>query len=121
MSLVLRLNNRNICILAISFGATFWYQSHCSENHKRNYPTHDLELAAVVFALKIWRHYLYGARCEIYIDHKSLKYIFTQKDLNMRQRRWLELIKDCNCCILYHPSKANVVADALSRKSQAVK
>ena len=77
---------------------------------------HDLELAAVVFTLKIWRHYLYGEKCEIYIDHKSLKYFFTQKDLNMRQRRWLELVKDYDCDILYHPGKANVVADALSRK-----
>lgn len=78
--------------------------------------THDLELSAVVFALKIWQHYLYRERCEIYTDHKSLKYFFTQKDLNMRQRRWLELVKDYNCEILYHPGKANVVVDALSRK-----
>ncbi|XP_076896790.1 uncharacterized protein LOC143549900 [Bidens hawaiensis] len=83
-----------------------------------NYPTHDLELAAVVFALKIWRHYLYGTKCIIYSDHKSLKYFFEQKDLNMRQRRWLELIKDYDCEILYHPGKANVVADALSRKEK---
>ena len=74
-------------------------------------------MAAVVFALKIWRHYLYGATFEIYTDHKSLKYIFDQKDLNLRQRRWLELIKDYDCTILYHPGKANVVADALSQKS----
>ncbi|KAL5574118.1 hypothetical protein UlMin_023715 [Ulmus minor] len=87
------------------------------EIHEKNYPTHDLELAAVVFALKIWRHYLYGARCQIFTDHKSLKYIFTQKELNMRQRRWLELVKDYDCEILYHPGKANCVADALSRKS----
>ncbi|KAL5546021.1 hypothetical protein UlMin_005708 [Ulmus minor] len=85
--------------------------------HEKNYPTHDLELAAVVFALKLWRHYLYGARCQIFTDHKSLKYIFTQKELNMRQRRWLELVKDYDCEILYHPGKANCVADALSRKS----
>ncbi|KAL0534153.1 hypothetical protein IC582_028437 [Cucumis melo] len=82
----------------------------------KNYPTHDLELAAVVFALKIWRHYLYGEKIQIYTDHKSLKYFFTQKELNMRQRRWLELVKDYDCEILYHPGKANVVADALSRK-----
>jgi hypothetical protein len=75
-----------------------------------------LELAAVVFALKIWRHYLYGERCEIYTN-KSLKYFFTLKELNVRQRRWLKLIKDYDCEINYHPSKANVVADALSRKS----
>ena len=76
-------------------------------------------MAAVVFALKIWRHYLYGVKCEIYTDHKSLKYIFTQKELNMRQRRWLELVKDYDCEILYHPGKANSVADALSRKEEA--
>ena len=71
----------------------------------------------VVFALKIWRHYLYGEQCEIFTDHKSLKYLFTQKELNMRQRRWLELLKDYDLTISYHPGKANVVADALSRKS----
>ena len=76
-----------------------------------------MELAAVVFALKIWKHYLYGEKCEIYMDHKSLKYFFTPKELNMRQKRWLELIKDYDCEINYHPSKANVVADVLSRKS----
>jgi hypothetical protein len=86
--------------------------------HEKNYPTHDLELAAVVHALKTWRHYLYGQKCDIYTDHKSLKYIFTQSELNMRQRRWLELIKDCEQEIHYHPGKANVVADALSGKSQ---
>jgi hypothetical protein len=74
-------------------------------------------LAAVVFALKIWKHYLYGERCEIYTDHKSLKYLFTQKELNMRQRRWLELIKDYDCKINYHPNKANVVTNSLRRKS----
>jgi hypothetical protein len=82
-----------------------------------NYPTHDLELAAMVHALKIWRHYLMGKRCELYMDHKSLKYIFTQSDLNLRQRRWLDLIKDYDMGINYHPGKANVVADALSRRS----
>jgi hypothetical protein len=89
-----------------------------SRPHEQNYPTHDLELAAVVHALKIWRHYLMGAHCNIYTDHKSLKYIFTQADLNMRQRRWLELIKDYDLEVHYHPGKANVVADALSRKAQ---
>ena len=86
--------------------------------HEQNYPTHDLELAVVVHALKIWRHYVLGNRCELYTDHKSLKYIFTQKDLNLRQRKWLELIKDYNLGINYHHGKANVVADALSRKPQ---
>ncbi len=93
------------------------YASRQLRPHEGNYPTHDLELAAVVYALKIWRHYLIGNRCEIYTDHKSLKYIFTQSDLNLQQRRWLELIKDYDVGIHYHPGKANVVADAQSRKS----
>ena len=75
-------------------------------------------LLQVVFALKIWRHYLYGVPCRIFTDHKSLQYIFTQKELNLRQRRWLELIKDYDCTIEYHPGKANVVVDALSRKTR---
>jgi hypothetical protein len=79
------------------------------------YPTHDLELVVMVFALKSWRHYLYGEACDIYTDHKSLKYIFTQKELNLRQRWWLELIKDYDLSIQYHLGKANVVDDALSR------
>ena len=98
-------------------GKVIAYASRQLKDYEKNYPTHDLELAAVVFALKIWRHYLYGERCEIYTDHKSLKNFFTQKELNMRQRRWLELVKDYDCVINYHPGKANVVADALSRKS----
>ena len=85
--------------------------------HEKNYRTHDLELATVVHALKIWRHYLIGNKCEIYTDHKSLKYIFTQSELHLRQKRWLELIKDYNLDLQYHPGKANVVADALSRKA----
>ncbi|WVZ76429.1 hypothetical protein U9M48_024406 [Paspalum notatum var. saurae] len=100
-------------------GKVVAYGSRQLHKHEVNYPTHDLELAAVVYALKIWRHYLFGQRCEIYTDHKSLKYIFTQNELNMRQRRWLELIKDYDLEIHYHPGKANVVADALSRKSYA--
>jgi hypothetical protein len=93
------------------------YASRALWNHEQNYPTHDLELAAVIHALKIWRHHLMGAKCNIYTDHKSLKYIFTQADLNMRQRRWLELIKDYDLEVYYHPGEANVVADALSRKA----
>jgi hypothetical protein len=93
------------------------YASRQLRKHEVNYPTHDLELAAVVHALKIWRHYLVRKRCELYTDHKSLKYIFTQSNLNLRQRRWLELIKDYDLGIDYHPRKANVVADALSRWS----
>ena len=92
------------------------YASCQLKKHEQNYPTHNLEMVAVVFALKIWRHYLYGETCEIYTDHKCLKYIFEQKYLNLRQHRWMELVKDYNCTILYHPGKANV-ADALSRKS----
>jgi hypothetical protein len=82
-----------------------------------NYPTHDLELAAVVHALKIWRHYLMRKRCELYTDDKSLKYIFMQSNLNLRQRRWLELIKHYDLGINYHTGKANVVADTLNRRS----
>jgi hypothetical protein len=82
------------------------YASRALRPHEKNYPTHDLELAAVVHSLKIWRHYLMGTRCNIYTDHKSLKYIFTQADLNMRQRRWLELIKDYDLEVHYHPGKA---------------
>jgi hypothetical protein len=94
------------------------YASRALRPDEQNYPTHDLELAAVVHALKMWRHYLMGTHCNIFIDHKSLKYIFTQADLNMRQRRWLELIKDYDLEVHYHPWKVNVVADALSRKLQ---
>nr|ABF97995.1 retrotransposon protein, putative, Ty3-gypsy subclass [Oryza sativa Japonica Group] len=104
------------CVL-MQEGHVVAYASRQLRPHEGNYPTHDLELAAVVHALKIWRHYLIGNRCEIYTDHKSLKYIFTLSDLNLRQRRWLELIKDYDVGIHYHPGKANVVADALSRKS----
>ncbi|GJU64243.1 putative reverse transcriptase domain-containing protein [Tanacetum coccineum] len=86
--------------------------------HEKNYTTHDLELGAVVFALKIWRHYLYGTKCTVFTDHKSLQHILDQKDLNMRQRRWLELIGDYDYEIRYHLGKANVVADALSRKER---
>ncbi|XP_071680501.1 uncharacterized protein [Lolium perenne] len=97
-------------------GKVIAYLSRQLRPHEMNYPTHDLELAAVVHALKTWRHYLVGNRCEIYTDHKSLKYIFTQRELNMRQSRWMELIKDYDLGIHYHPGKANVVADALSRE-----
>ena len=92
------------------------YASRQLKVHERNYPTHDLELAAVIFALRIWRHYLYGTSFRLLTDHQSLKYIFTQKDLNSRQRRWLEMLADYEVDIAYHEGKANVVADALSRK-----
>ena len=104
------------CVL-MQEGKVIAYAARQLKSYELNYPTHDLELAAIVFALKIWRHYLYGRTFEIFTDHKSLKYIFTQKELNMRQRRWIELLKDYDCTIRYHPGKANVVADALSRKS----
>ncbi|WVZ93207.1 hypothetical protein U9M48_039205, partial [Paspalum notatum var. saurae] len=104
------------CVL-MQEGRVIAYASRQLRKHGANYPTHDLELAAVVHALKIWRHYLLGNTCHIYTDHKSLKYILTQPELNMRQRRWLELIKDYDLEIHYHPGKANVVADALSRKA----
>nr|CAB3451516.1 unnamed protein product [Digitaria exilis] len=103
------------CVL-MQGGKVVAYASRQLRKHEQNYPTHDLELAAVVHALKIWRHYLIGNKCDIYTDHKSLKYVFTQSELNMRQRRWLELIKDYDVNLQYHPGKANVVADALSRK-----
>ncbi|GJS68300.1 putative reverse transcriptase domain-containing protein [Tanacetum coccineum] len=94
------------------------YATHQLKIHEKNYTTHDLELRAVVFALKMWRHYLYGTKCVVFTDHKSLQHILDQKELNMRQRRWLELLSDYDCEIRYHPGKANVVADALSRKER---
>jgi hypothetical protein len=104
------------CVL-MQDGHVVAYASRQLRKQEAHYPTHDLELAAVVHALKIWRHYLMGKRGEIYTDHKSLKYIFIQSNLNLRQRRWLELIKDYDVGINYHHAKANVVADALSRRS----
>nr|GEZ82302.1 retrotransposon protein, putative, Ty3-gypsy subclass [Tanacetum cinerariifolium] len=86
--------------------------------HEENHMTHDLELGAIVFALRLWRHYLYGVKCTVFMDHKSLQYILDQKELNMRQRRWIDLLSDYDCEIRYHPRKANVVADALSRKER---
>jgi hypothetical protein len=103
------------CVL-IQEGHVIAYASRQLRKHELNYPTHDLELAAIVHALKIWRHYIMGTKCQVYTDHKSLKYIFTQKDLNLRQHCWLELIKDYDLEIHYHPGKANSVTDALSQK-----
>ncbi|GJU53151.1 putative reverse transcriptase domain-containing protein [Tanacetum coccineum] len=94
------------------------YASRQLKIHEKNYTTHDLELDAVVFALKIWRHYLYGTKCMVFTDHKILKHILDQKELNMRQRHWLEFLSDYDCEIRYHPGKANVIADALSRKER---
>ncbi|GKC17434.1 putative reverse transcriptase domain-containing protein, partial [Tanacetum coccineum] len=94
------------------------YASRQLKPNEENYTTHNLELGAVVFALKIWRHYLYGTKCTVFTDHKSLQHILDQKELNMRQRRWLELLADYDYEIRYHPGKENVVADALSRKER---
>nr|GEX56368.1 putative reverse transcriptase domain-containing protein [Tanacetum cinerariifolium] len=94
------------------------YASRQLKVHEQNYTTHDLELGSVVFALKIWRQYLYGTRCTVFTDYKSLQHILDQKELNIRQRLWLELLSDYDCNIRYHPRKANVVADALSRKER---
>nr|GFA07179.1 retrotransposon protein, putative, Ty3-gypsy subclass [Tanacetum cinerariifolium] len=94
------------------------YESRQLKVYEKNYTTHDLELGALVFALKMWRHYLYGMKCVVFTDHKSLQHILDQKDLNMRQRRWLELLSDYDCEIRYHPGNANVVADAPSRKER---
>ncbi|GJY25302.1 putative reverse transcriptase domain-containing protein [Tanacetum coccineum] len=105
------------CVL-MQRGKVIAYASRQLKIHEKNYTTHDLELGVVVFALKTWRHYLYGTKSVIYTDHKSLQHIFDQKELNMRQRRWIELFSDYECEIRYHPGKANVVADALSRKER---
>jgi hypothetical protein len=104
------------CVL-MQDGHVVAYASWQLRKHEVNYLTHDLELAVVVHALRIWRHYLMGKRCKLYMDHKSLKYIFMQPNLNFRQRRWMELIKDYDLGINYHHGKANVVADALSHRS----
>ncbi|GJV52679.1 hypothetical protein Tco_1448420 [Tanacetum coccineum] len=106
-----------VCVL-MQRGKMIAYASRQLKIHEKNYTTHDLELGAVVFALKIWIHYLYGTKSVIYTDHKSLQHIFSQKELNMRQHRWIELFSDYDCEIRYHPAKANVVADELSRKER---
>jgi hypothetical protein len=105
------------CIL-IQDGHVITYASRQLRHHEEHYPTHDLELLAVIHALNVWRHSLLGNLVHIYMDHKSLKYLFTQPDLNMRQRRWLELIKNYELEVHYHPRKANVVADTLRHKHQ---
>ncbi|GJY73330.1 putative reverse transcriptase domain-containing protein [Tanacetum coccineum] len=94
------------------------YASRQLKIYEKNYTTHDLELGVVVFALKMWRHYLYGTKCIMFTDHKSLQHIIDQKELNIRQCRWLELLSGYDCEIRYHPRKANVVADALNRKER---
>ncbi|XP_068331552.1 uncharacterized protein [Pyrus communis] len=105
------------CVL-MQHGRVIDYGLRQLKLHEMNYPTHDLELTTIIFALKIWRHYLYGEECKIFTDHKSLQCIFTWRDFNLRQRRWIELLSDYDCTIEHHPGRANVVANALSRKSQ---
>ena len=107
------------CVL-MQFGRVVAYGSRQLKNQERNYPTYDMELAAIVFTLKIWHHYLYGEQFEGFSNHKSLKYIFTQRDLNMRQRRWMEFLEDYDFTLHYHPGKENVVADVVDRKSRGV-
>ena len=96
------------------------YRSQQLKSHEQSYPTHDMELVTIVSALKAWRHYLYDERFEVFSNHKSLKYIFTHRDLNMRQRRWVEYLEDYDFTLHYHPDKANVVANALRQKSRGV-
>ena len=107
------------CVLMQS-GRVVAYDSRQLKNHKQSYPTHDMELVAIVFALKAWRHYIYDEQFEVFLDHKSLKYIFTQWDLNMRQHRWIEYMEDYDFTLHYHLDKANVVANALNWKSRGV-
>ena len=115
------------CVL-MQDGKVIMYASRQLKPHEKNYPTNDLKLAAIVFALKIWKHYLYGEKFDLfpdhkslrYLNHKSLRYLFSQKELNMRQRRWMELLKDYDFSLQYHPGKANVVADVLSRKPHSL-
>ena len=109
-------SNQGLGFVLMLRGQVISYASRQLKNHEVNYTTRDLDMGAVVFALKIWRHYLYGTKCTFFTDHKSLQHIFDQKELNMRQRRWVELLNDYECEIRYHPGKANMVADALSRK-----
>ncbi|GKB02651.1 putative reverse transcriptase domain-containing protein [Tanacetum coccineum] len=111
-------SNQGLGCVLMQRGKVIAYASRQLNIHENNYTTHDLELGAVVFALKTWRHYLYGIKSVIYTDHKSLQLLFDQKELNMRQRMWIELFSDYECEIRYHPGKANVVADALSRKER---
>ncbi|KAI3819877.1 hypothetical protein L1987_13729 [Smallanthus sonchifolius] len=113
-------SNQGLGCVLMQRGKVIAYASRQLKIHEKNYTTHDLELGAVVFALKIWRHYLYGTKCVVFTDHKSLQHIFNQKELNMRQRRWVELLNDYDCEIRYHPGKSNVVADALSRKDHVI-
>ena len=107
------------CVLMQS-GRVVAYGSRQLKNHERSYPTHDMELAAIILALKVWCYYLYGEQFEVFSDHKIPKYIFTQWDLNMRQRRWMKYLEDYDITLHYHPDNTNVVANALIRKSRGV-
>ena len=107
------------CML-MQHGKVVDYISRQLKPHKKNYPTHDLELAVIMFALKIWICYLYGVKFKVYSDHNSLKYLFTQRDPNLRQRCWIEYLKDYDFTLQYHPRKANVLADALSCKPHGI-
>ncbi|GKC78451.1 putative reverse transcriptase domain-containing protein, partial [Tanacetum coccineum] len=111
-------SNQGFGYVLMQRGKVIAYASRQLKIHEKNYTTYDLELGALVFSLKTWRHYLYGTKSVIYTDQKSLQHIFNQKNLNMRQRRWIKLFSDYDCEIRYHPRKANVVADALSRKER---
>ncbi|GKF37255.1 putative reverse transcriptase domain-containing protein, partial [Tanacetum coccineum] len=111
-------SNQGLGCVLMQSGKVIAYASRQLKIHEKNYTTHDLELGAVVFACKTWRHYLYGTKSVIYTDHKSLQHIFDQKELNMHQRRWIKLFSDYECEIRYHSGKANLVADALSRKER---
>nr|GFB12023.1 putative reverse transcriptase domain-containing protein [Tanacetum cinerariifolium] len=111
-------SNKGLGVVLMQRENVISYASRQLKIYLKNYTTHDLELGAVVFALKICRHYLYGTKCTVFTDHKSLQHILDQKELNMRQRRWLELLSDYDCEIRYHPGKSNVVADAMSRKER---
>nr|GEX28835.1 putative reverse transcriptase domain-containing protein [Tanacetum cinerariifolium] len=113
-------SHKGLCAVLMKREKVIAYASRQLKIHEKNYTTHDLELGVVVFVLKMWRHYLYGTRCIVFTDHKSLQHIIDQKELNMRQRRWLELLSDYDCKIYYHPGKGNVVVDALSRKNDSM-
>ncbi|GKA56007.1 putative reverse transcriptase domain-containing protein [Tanacetum coccineum] len=111
-------SHKGLGVILMQMEKVIAYASRQLKIHEKNYTTHDLELGAVVFALKMWRHYLYGMKCVVFTDHKSLQHILDQKELNMRQCRWLELLSDYDCEIRYHSGKANVVANALSQKKR---
>ncbi|GJY44722.1 putative reverse transcriptase domain-containing protein [Tanacetum coccineum] len=111
-------SNQGLGYVLMQRGKVIAYASRQLKIHEKNYTLHDFKMGVVVFAFKTWRHYLYGMKSVIYTDHKSFQHIFVQKELNMRQRRWIELFSDYDCEILYHPRKANVVADAFSRKER---